>query len=264
MTDIFYGLFLESGNAVVSTWLGVFLLWSILLVAARLFSYVRSVKIQSRPVSWSLVRHELLWSALNVGITSFVLQVVASWLVSQGWLTTNPEPAAWHIIAFEFTLYFFIFDLYFYLVHRSLHSEPLYRWVHKIHHRSLSPNPLSYASMTPLEGIAEGMIIPIFMTVFTVHDASTLFIFPFAALMGLYVHSGFEFAPRWWYRSALTKWIITPMYHDQHHQYFTCNYGAYTSIWDRAFGTLRSKFEQDFDKLKARRALRISDPERAE
>mgnify|MGYP001954433491 CR=1 FL=1 len=120
------------------------------------------------------------------------------------------------------------------------------------------PTPLSYASMTPLEGMAEGMIIPIFLTCFTVHETSTYFIFPFASLMGLYVHCGYEFAPRWWYKLPFTKWIITPMYHDQHHQYFTCNYGAYTSIWDRLFGTLRARFEQDFLKLKSRRDNLVS------
>ncbi len=253
--DLFYQLFLESGNAVVSLWLGIFLVSSLLIAASRLFAYVRTVKIQSRKVRWSILRHELLWSACNVFGATFVLQLLSSWLVEQGYLQINPAPAAWYVVALEFALYFFIFDLYFYIVHRTLHTEPLYRWVHKTHHRSVSPNPLTYASMSPLEGIAEGLVIPLFLACFTVHETSTYFILPFASLMGLYVHCGYEFAPRWWYRLPVTKWVITPMYHDQHHQFFTCNYGAYTTIWDRLFGTMRERFEQDFLQLKNRRAV---------
>ncbi len=215
---------------------------------------MRTVKIQRRPVSWQLLRHELFWSASNVFVTTCVLTVLSNWLIQQGYLVIDPAPVAWYVVAYEFALYFFIFDLYFYLVHRTLHTQPLYGWIHKTHHHSLSPQPLSYASMSPLEGISEGMIIPIFLTLFTVHESSTYFILPFASLMGLYVHCGYEFAPRWWYRLPATKWLITPMYHDQHHQYFTCNYGAYTTLWDRLLGTMRPRFEQDFVKLKSRRA----------
>lgn len=252
--DLFDNVLIASGNAVVSLWIGIFVLTLILLSVSRLFSYVRSVKIQRRKISWSLVRHELFWSAFNVFATTCVLTVLSNWLVARGYLTIDGSPAAWYVVVYEFVLYFFIFDLYFYLVHRLIHIEPLYTWVHKTHHHSVSPQPLTYASMTPLEGMMEGLIIPIFLTVFTVHQTSTYFILPFASLMGLYVHCGYEFAPRWWYRANATKWLITPMYHDQHHQYFTCNYGAYTTIWDRVFGTMRARFEQDFMRLKNRRS----------
>lgn len=259
--DIVDTLLQPAANAVVSLWIGIFILSSLLLVVSRLFSYVRRVKIQRRPIGWAMVRHELFWSAFNVFGTTCVLSALSAWLVGKGYLQIDTSPAAWYVVVYEFALYFFIFDLYFYLVHRLIHIEPLYTWVHKTHHRSLCPQPLSYASMTPLEGIAEGLVIPLFLTLFTVHQTSTLFILPFASLMGLYVHCGYEFAPRWWYRLPFTRWLITPMYHDQHHQYFTCNYGAYTTLWDRLFGTMRARFEQDFLKLKDRRSAEIQVPE---
>jgi sterol desaturase/sphingolipid hydroxylase (fatty acid hydroxylase superfamily) len=52
--------------------------------------------------------------------------------------------------------------------------------------------------------------------------------------------------------SWATKWFITSTFHDQHHRYFSYNYGGYTTIWDRICRTIRPKFEADFDKLKAR------------
>jgi lathosterol oxidase len=59
--------------------------------------------------------------------------------------------------------------------------------------------------------------------------------------------------PRWWNRSWATKWFISATFHDQHHRYFTGNFGGYTTIWDRLCGTMRPKFEADFDKIKQRR-----------
>ena len=248
MLEFLYRLGLDTGNAVASTWIGVLLATSLFYGLARVFPYV--TKIQKRP-QWTVLRHELKWSALNIAITTIVLKYVSMFLVDMGWLTTDSEPTTWYVVLFEFLLFFFVFDLYFYIVHRAMHIEPLYRWIHLTHHRSTAPNPLSSSSMNPVEGAMEGLIIPLFLAAFTVHETSMLFIIPFATLMGLFVHSGHEVAPRWWYRSWATKWLLTPMFHDQHHQYFTCNYGAFTTIWDRVFGTVRKRFDTDFDKLRA-------------
>lgn len=256
-----YRIFFDTGNAIVTTWIMVFILRGVLAGLARTVSYVRHNKIQSRKIRGSLLRHELSWSAFNLACTAMVLTFVSSQLVEYGFIETNPEPAAWYVILFEFALFFFIFDLYFYVVHRLLHVQPLYRWFHKTHHVSIQPNPLSSSSMTPVEGISEGMIIPIFLAVFTIHEQSSYVILPFATLMGLYVHSGYDFMPKWWYQRWYSKWMQSPIFHDQHHQYFSCNYGGFTTIWDRVFKTLRPRMEQDFVVLKSRQAQnRVSNP----
>jgi sterol desaturase/sphingolipid hydroxylase (fatty acid hydroxylase superfamily) len=66
------------------------------------------------------------------------------------------------------------------------------------------------------------------------------------------VHAGYEFLPRWWTKSWLTRWFISTTFHDQHHRFFSCNYGGYTTIWDWVFGTVRPTFLSDFDLVKAR------------
>lgn len=248
MLDFLYETFLFTGNAILSTWLMVIVLSSALVALSRIFTQLK--KIQPRKLKWLTLRHEMTWSALNLSITALVLNQVFTWLTAQGWMTTNPEPASWYVVLAEFALFFFVFDLYFYLLHRLMHVEPIYTWVHRTHHRSTAPNPLSSSSMSPVEGIITGLSIPAFLAVFTVHDTSMMFILPFATLMGLYVHCGYEIVPRWWYHNPLTSWFITPMFHDQHHQYVQCNYGGFTTLWDRAFGTVRSRFIGDFDRLK--------------
>jgi len=49
------------------------------------------------------------------------------------------------------------------------------------------------------------------------------------------------------------KWVNTSTNHNQHHQYFKGNYGLYTLIWDRVFGTIRSDYEQHFESIKMRK-----------
>jgi hypothetical protein len=75
---------------------------------------------------------------------------------------------------------------------------------------------------------------------------------PCAAIMGLYVHSGFELFPRWWNRTWFTRWFITATFHDQHHRYFKGNYGGFTTIWDWICGTVRPTFLADYEKVTTR------------
>ncbi len=124
--------------------------------------------------------------------------------------------------------------------------------MHKLHHFSISPNLLTTLSVNPLESLINGGFVPLFTVLFAVHAPTMALIAPTNIIMGLYVHSGYEFFPRWWNKSWATKWFITATFHDQHHKFFNFNYGGYTTIWDWVCGTVRPKYEADFAQLKAR------------
>jgi len=47
-----------------------------------------------------------------------------------------------------------IHETHFFAIHRIIHIEPLYRWIHKLHHNSVNPSPWSSLSMHPVEGTA--------------------------------------------------------------------------------------------------------------
>jgi sterol desaturase/sphingolipid hydroxylase (fatty acid hydroxylase superfamily) len=187
---------------------------------------------------------------MAVGAT--ILTYLTKLLTTHGFITFNNAPTSWWVNGLEFVAYFFLFDTYFYWFHRLMHIEPIYTWVHKIHHRSVSPNLLTTLSVSPLESIINGGFVPLFTALVTLHSSSMLLIGPVNILMGLYVHAGYEFLPRWWNRTWLTKWFITTTFHDQHHRYFNWNFGGYSPIWDYMCGTVRAKYETDFDQIKAR------------
>lgn len=236
---------LDAGAVTLLNWVTALIALIPFLLLARVVTRVR--KIQRAKRDWSVLRHEIMWSTITGIVVVMTLKYSYTFLVTEGFITIDASPAAWYVVAGEFFLYFFVFDLYFYSVHRLIHIGPLYRWIHKVHHRSTEPIPLTNFSTHPVEGLAEAAITPIFLSVVTVHEASLPFIIPMAILMGFWAHLGYEFFPRWWYRTWLTKWFMTPMFHDQHHQYFHYNFG-FTTIWDRIFGTIRKQFDEDFEK----------------
>ncbi len=234
----------------LTLWLVAFLASG--LVAGLVTGYFKTRKIQPKGFKWRIFRREMLWALVNLTFSGLVIGGSTKWLQHAGIIRFHHETASPWIVAGEFAIYFFSFDTWFYWLHRLMHQEPVYTWIHKIHHGSISPNPLTTFSESPLESFVNGGFVPLFTALFTVHDQTMALIAPFNVLMGLYVHSGIEFFPRWWNRTWLTKWFITATFHDQHHRFFKGNYGGYTTIWDRICGTVRPTFEADFHKVATR------------
>lgn len=242
---------LLGGEQSLAIWLALFLLVGLVAGIASGFFHAR--KIQPKGFKWRTFRNEAFFATINIAFSGVLLGGLTSFLTRNGFTEVNKAPAEWWVLGLEFALYFFAFDTWFYWLHRWMHKEPVYTLVHKIHHFSTSPNLLTTFSVNPLESLINGGFVPLFLAAFTVHEQTMALIVPTNVVMGLYVHSGYEFFPRWWNKSWTTKWFITATFHDQHHRYFTVNYGGYTTIWDRICGTLRPKFEADFDKLADRR-----------
>ena len=209
-------------------------------------------KIQPKGFKWKVFRNEIIFATINVSLSVVLLGWPSTWLKTHGYIHYQTGSAPFWVLALEYAVYFFGFDTWFYWLHRWMHTEPAYKLIHKIHHRSTSPNLLTSFSESPLESLVNGGFVPLFSMAISLHASTAAVISITAPIMGLYVHSGYEFFPRWWHKSWATKWFITTTFHDQHHKYFNYNFGGYTTIWDRICGTKRAKFESDYDALKAR------------
>jgi sterol desaturase/sphingolipid hydroxylase (fatty acid hydroxylase superfamily) len=228
----------------------LFLLAGLLATVFR--GFFRARKIQPNGFKWRTLRNEILFGMLNLAVTVFVLGGITALLTKNGLITFNTAPTSWWVVGLEYAAYFFAFDTYFYWLHRLMHVEPIYTWVHKLHHYSTAPNLMTTLSVSPLESIINGGFVPLFTALLTVHDSTMALITPTNIIMGVYVHCGYEFLPRWWNRTWLTRWFITTTFHDQHHKYFKWNFGGYTTIWDFICGTARPKYLAEFDQIKAR------------
>ena len=214
--------------------------------------FFRARKIQPKGFKWQQFGFEAMVAVVSVAFSGAVIGGAQGWLKSHGYIAFQQGPASWYVVLFEYALYFISFDTWFYWLHRWMHGEPFYKWIHKLHHRSTAPNLLTTLSVHPFESFINGGWMVIFITLYDVHLSSMALIGATNIVMGLYVHSGYELFPRWWNKSWATKWFITATFHDQHHKYFTVNFGGYTTVWDRICGTMRPKFESDFVKIKDR------------
>ncbi|KAK4921237.1 c-5 sterol desaturase [Elasticomyces elasticus] len=106
-------------------------------------------------------------------------------------------------------------DFCIYWIHRGLHSKLLYKHLHKPHHKWIMPTPFASHAFHPLDGFAQSI-----WTVM-IHD-------------GEYV--------------ANSVIINGAACHTMHHLYFNYNYGQYTTISDRIFGSYRKPNAELFQK----------------
>lgn len=137
-------------------------------------------------------------------------------------------------------------DLWFYGVHRLLHTRWLFKHVHAVHHRSVDVNPFSSYSFHAVEALLlTGWIVPVALVVPL--PLPVLIAVQVAGLANnIMAHLGYELLPAWWLRVPVLRWSNTATYHSLHHTRFNENYGLFTRLWDRAFGTELTEYEAAF------------------
>jgi len=147
---------------------------------------------------------------------------------------------------------FFIHDFYFYWAHRLMHHPKLFRSVHKIHHLSTNPSPWTAYAFHPFEAFIEAAIILILAFIVPTHSFVIMLFMIFQIIYNVYGHLGYELFPRGFHKTWIGKYINTSVAHNLHHAHFHGNYGLYTLIWDRLFGTLRSDYNESFERATMR------------
>ena len=143
---------------------------------------------------------------------------------------------------------FFIHDFYFYWAHRLMHHPKLFKAVHKVHHLSTNPSPWTAYAFHPLEAFIEAAIILILAFTVPTHAFIIMLFMIFQIIYNVYGHLGYELFPKGFHKTRIGRYVNTSVAHNQHHARFHGNYGLYTLIWDRLFGTLRDDYDQSFEQ----------------
>lgn len=128
-------------------------------------------------------------------------------------------------------------DILMYFFHRFVHIIPFLNQIHARHHIHESTNSLSLFVLSPVESIGFGLMI-----------LAVIFIFPFSAtsisiylvinsIWGTIGHLNHSILPKkvLWFLEKTG--VCTSEFHYDHHQFPGCNFGFYTSIWDKLFKT---------------------------
>lgn len=164
--------------------------------------------------------------------------VATAWLVRQQVIVLHAEWPMMATAAREVLAYLVAFEVYFYALHRLLHVPAVYRRIHVVHHRSLSPSALGGLAFHPVEALLIIGFLPLAMWLLPIHLASLAVVSAFLSGSILLAHSDAEWFPGWWAQVPVLNWYVTPSVHVRHHARRDCNYGATLSICDRVFGTL--------------------------
>ncbi len=219
------------------------------LIYVVFWRYFRHRKIQHKPFNWNAFRHDAWFASLNLSANILIGMGVAQG-IKHGYFVVSKGPVAWYTVLWQFGLYFVLFDAYFYWGHRLLHTRWLHRKVHRFHHRSTSPTPLTAFAFHPVEGMIFNAFIPLMLVVLDLHIISISVMYGYGIINSLLIHSGFEVFPKGWYKSPLTSWYLTPTHHDMHHAKFNSNFGGFMTLWDKCCGTEHPDFEATFNNVK--------------
>ncbi|HVZ25811.1 MAG TPA: sterol desaturase family protein [Sediminibacterium sp.] len=214
-------------------------------------------KIQSRFPKNSDYLREILYSLLTIAIFSAVAVVFLydPHIAPHTTRYKNIADHGWWYFWLVFPVLFLIHDTYFYFLHRLMHHPRLFKWFHLVHHRSTNPSPWAAYAFHPLEALVEVGILIVFLFTIPVHRLHLMVFFLVMILYNVYGHLGYELYPKGFSKSRLGRWINTAVNHNQHHQYFTGNYGLYFLFWYRIFGTIREDYDDRFEEVKNRQPV---------
>ncbi len=162
-----------------------------------------------------------------------------------------------------FPLMLLIHDAYFYATHRLMHHPRLFRYVHRIHHLSTNPSPWTAYAFHPFEAVIEAGIIGLIAFTLPVYPPALGLFLLFQFFFNVYGHLGFELLPSRFNKTYIGKWISTSTAHNQHHQHFHGNYGLYTLIWDRIFGTLRKDYDEKYELVTRPKSIKSTKKSKA-
>ncbi|PVF99385.1 hypothetical protein CPB86DRAFT_783753 [Serendipita vermifera] len=171
----------------------------------------------------------------------------------QTWQVPFPH---WQTAALQVAGFFVFEDFYHFVAHQALHYGPLYRHIHKLHHKYSAPFGLAAEYAHPLETLilALGTLLgPILWTIYSGGNfhISTMYVWVTLRLFqAIDAHSGYDFP--WSLQHILPFWSGAD-HHDFHHMAFTNNYSTSFRWWDHLFGT-DDKYRAYKAKLKAAKA----------
>lgn len=174
-------------------------------------------------------------------------EILTVWLHANGFVRTVSWQSAPIYCSALLLLTPFWLSIHFYATHRLIHLEPLYRYVHYIHHKNINIGPWSGVAMHPIEhliyfsGAALFWIVPSH----PVHSFLTLVHLVLGSTLG---HHGFDRV-----RVSKRSYAGTGHYwHYLHHKLFKVNYGDPLVPLDRWLGTFHDGTDQAQEKLRKR------------
>jgi sterol desaturase/sphingolipid hydroxylase (fatty acid hydroxylase superfamily) len=132
---------------------------------------------------------------------------------------------------------FIIYDFFYTLFHWALHWPPLYAYVHKHHHRQMSPfrGNTDAINVHPFEYVVGEynhlwtlFLLTRVLPAGSVHAVTFLVFVVLGGALASLNHTRHDIR---------IPYVYNVNAHDFHHRQYRCNYGQYIMLWDLVFGT---------------------------
>ena len=190
------------------------------------------------------IRRELAYSVFSV----IAFGLVNAALFGFGWVSSSMMyiqlslfPMWWFWLSIVIML--LLHDTYFYWLHRVMHTRPLYKLMHKVHHQSIYPTAFAAYSFHPAEPFAEAAIVVAIMFIIPTHPLAFLIFESISTAYNVYGHCGREFYPKGMASHWLGRWMNTSTVHAAHHFDARDNYGLCFLLWDRLMKTVGASYK---------------------
>lgn len=193
-----------------------------------------------------LTRVEIVVALANVVLNTLI--TLLGWQMWKHGLIRFRTDVGWAAVT-DVPALLLIMDLLMYWLHRVAHLRFLYPYMHLFHHRYERVRPLTLFALNPVENLGFGFL---WLAVISVYPASWLGMSVYLALnvvFGAVGHLGVEPLPNWWVKTPVIRYLTGSSFHAQHHQDLHYNFGFYTLLWDRIFGTLRPDYHQCYGQI---------------
>jgi sterol desaturase/sphingolipid hydroxylase (fatty acid hydroxylase superfamily) len=190
------------------------------------------------PLTRKEIGYTVAGLAVNTGVT------VAAWSLWKLGVLVIRRDEGWYVLL-DFLALILLMDFGTYVLHRLAHHPWFFR-IHRLHHEYDRPRPLTLFVVHPLETMGFGSL---WLAVVVLYGPSWLGLCSYMGAnlaAGMLGHLGVEPFPWWWSRVPVLKQIGTSTFHAGHHKEGSYNFGFYTLIWDRLFGTLAPTYDAGF------------------
>lgn len=198
------------------------------------------------PLAHPLKRIEV-WTTVSTVLTNTITTIVGLHLWRAGVIRFRDDVGVWAWI--DVVVLLLIMDIAMYVLHRVAHHPWIYGWLHRLHHEFDRPRPLTLFILHPLENLSFGMLWLLTISLYNASWLGMSIYLMLNVLFGTIGHLGVEPFPVWWGRIPVLRYVGGSTFHARHHQDVSCNFGFYTLLWDRLFGTLRRDYFESIGVL---------------
>lgn len=208
--------------------------------------------VQQRLPGRADLRREMAASLATLLIFSLVIYLTA-WGAEIGLfrIYRSIGERGWIYFVLGIVLMLLAHDFYFYVTHRMLHARGMQRF-HRTHHRSHAPTPWAAYSFHPVEGLIQAAFLPLYLLLVPTHPIAAALFMTYMVASNAVGHCGHEIVPLNTPLRVLAKGFAIVTHHDLHHSAPQGNFGLYTTVWDRLFGTLHPRYEAELRRVAAR------------